>query len=462
MEEATTYGAITLLPPLVTVIVAIITKRAWEPLLLGATLGYIISDKWAFFWPWMDGIYEVFDADGVWLMFCVAFIGVFSVLLEKSGGSFGFGRIASKLAKREKQTLIMAWLLGIVMFIDDYCNTLTVTSAIKPISDKQKVPREMLAYVTNSTAAPICIIIPLSSWYVFFGGLINDEESMAKFGDGWNIYIHSIPSMFYGWIAVLIVPLVILGIVPKLGPMKAAYKRVTDTNEIYSKASAKYNLASQEEEGNDDRKGNVWNFIIPMSVVIFGTIYTGDLLIGLFWATAVAGVLYTINRTMKFTEFVDNIFLGVAEMSPMFFIMMTAIFVKVSMDNIGLAPYVVETVTPYLNAQSFPAIVFVVVGALAFCTGNNWGIPAITIPMVAPLAVACGADVYLVIGALLSGAAFGCHACFFSDTTVLTAKCCGISNMEHALSQIPYASIAAVLSLILFLVFGFTGFNFVG
>jgi len=130
-------------------------------------------------------------------------------------------------------------------------------------------------------------------------------------------------------------------------------------------------------------------------------------------------------------------------------------FVKVSMDNIGLSVYVVETVSPYLNAATFPAIVFVVVGLLAFCTGNNWGIPAITIPMVMPLAVACGANVPIVVGALLSGAAFGCHACFFSDTTVLTAKCSGISNMEHALSQLPYASIAAAISLILFLIMGF-------
>lgn len=457
MEEVYTYGAITLLPPIATVVVALITKRAWEPLLLGATLGYIISDGFQFFWPWLDGIYSVFDEDGVWLMFCVLFIGIFSVLLEKSHGCRGFGNFVAKYATSEKKTFIMAWILGIIMFIDDYANTLTVTSAFKSVGDHHKTPREMLAYVTNSTGAPVCIIIPLSSWYVFFGGLINNEESLVPLGlgDGWEIYIGSIPFLFYGWAAVIIVPLVILGVIPKIGPMKAAYKRVAETGQLYSKESERYNRISKEAE-TESREGNPWNFVIPMVVVIGGTLYTGDLLVGLIWACAAAGVLFVVNKSMKFLEFIECFFIGLAEMSQMFYIMMTAIFVKVSMDNIGLSIYVVETVSPYLNATTFPVIVFIVVGLLAFCTGNNWGIPAITIPMVMPLSVACGANTYIVVGALLSGAAFGCHACFFSDTTVLTAKCSGISNMEHALSQLPYASIAAIISIILFIITGFT------
>lgn len=455
MEEVYTYGVITLLPPIATVVVALITKRAWEPLLLGATLGYIISDGFHFFWPWLDGWYSVFDEDGVWLMLCVLFIGIFSVILDKSGGCQGIGNIISKFANTEKKTFISAWILGIIMFIDDYANTLTVTSAFKAVADKHKSPREMLAYVTNSTGAPVCIIIPLSSWYVFFGGLINNEQSVVSLGigDGWQIYVGSVPYMFYGWAALILVPLVIIGIVPKIGPMKTAYKRVAETGQLYSPESVKFNRVSIETKTEDG--GNAWNFIIPMVIVIGGTIYTGDLLVGIIWACVVAGVLFLINKTMKFLDFIECFFIGLSEMSQMFYIMMTAIFVKVSMDNIGLSVYVVETVSPYLNAATFPVIVFIVVGLLAFCTGNNWGIPAITIPMVMPLAVACGANIYLAVGALLSGAAFGCHACFFSDTTVLTAKCSGISNIEHALSQLPYASIAAGISLILFIISGF-------
>lgn len=456
MQEAYTYGVITLLPPIATVALAIITKKAWEPLLLGATLGYIISDGFFFFWPWLDGIYSVFDEDGIWLMFCVLFIGIFSVLLDKSRGSQGFGNFLAKYATNEKKTFLMAWVLGILMFIDDYCNTLTVTSSIKPVSDRHKSPREMLAYVTNSTGAPVCIVIPLSSWYVFFGGLINNESSIAGLGagDGWQIYVSSVPFMFYGWAAIIIVPLVIIGVIPKIGPMKKAYKRVEETGRVYSIESERYNTLALQDECEGEPDGKALNFIVPMVVVIGGTLYTGDLLIGLIWACIAAGILFTLNKTMRFSEFVECFYIGLSEMSQFFYIMMTAIFVKVSMDNIGLSIYVVETVSPYLNANTFPAIVFVVVGLLAFCTGNNWGIPAITIPMVVPLAVACNANIFIVIGALLSGAAFGCHACFFSDTTVLTAKCSGISNMEHALSQIPYASIAAAIALILFIVTG--------
>lgn len=459
MEAMSSYGAITLLPPLVTVTVAIITKRAWEPLLIGATLGYIISDGFGFFWPWLDGIYSVFDEDGVWLMFCVLLIGVFSVLIEKSGGCVGFGNVLARFATTEKKTFIMSWILGILMFIDDYANTLTVTSSFKSVSDRNKSPREMLAYVTNSTGAPICILVPLSSWYVFFGGLINNEESLSVLGlgDGWKIYIGSIPYMFYGWAAIILVPLVVIGIIPKIGPMKKAYKRVDETGMLYSEESKRFNIVPKEQNSNE-RRENPWNFIVPMIIVIGGTLFTGDLLVGLIWASVAAGILFITNRTMGLKEYVECYFTGLAEMSQFFYIMMTAIFVKVSMDNIGLSVYVVETVSPYLNAKSFPIIVFIVVGLLAFTTGNNWGIPAITIPMVMPLSVVVGANTFIVVGALLSGAAFGCHACFFSDTTVLTAKCTGISNMEHALSQIPYASIAAAISIVLFAVVGYIMF----
>jgi len=195
------YGIIVLLPPIVTVVLALITKKAWEPLIAGATLAYIISDGLNFFSPWMDGWYTVFDGDGVWLMLCVGFIGVFGILLEESKGAYGIGKLISKLAKTEKRSLFVAWIIGILMFIDDYSNALTVTSAMKPVTDPLKIPREKLAYVTNSTAAPVCILVPLSSWYVFFGGLINKEEAIkgTGLGDGFDIYIGSIPYMFYGF-----------------------------------------------------------------------------------------------------------------------------------------------------------------------------------------------------------------------------------------------------------------------
>ena len=448
------YGIIVLLPPVITVVLALITKRPWEPLLAGTIVCYIISDGFGFFFPWLDGLYSIFDEDGVWLMLCVLFIGIFGVLLEQSKGTFGIANVIRKIAKTEKQSLILGWLLGIATFIDDYAITLTVSSTVKPLTDPHRTPRELLAYVTNSTAAPACIIIPLSSWYVFFAGLIDKEDCIQSISDGFSIYRGSIPYMFYGWAALILVPLVILGIVPKVGRMKKAYIRAKETGDVFSKESQRYNSMTAEQ-ATTVQKGNPWNFIVHSEIARATTIIYGDLLIGLIWATAAAGILFVLNKTMTFYEWVDCLFKGCADMAQMFFIMMTALFVKTAFENIGLAEYVVTNVAPLLNSNTFPVIVFILVAALAFCTGNNWGVPAFTIPMVLPLAVACDANIYLCTGALLSGAAFGCNACFFSDTTVLTAKCCGISNMEHALSQLPYAVTAATVAAILFLIFGF-------
>ena len=448
------YGAIVLIPPILTVVLALVTKRPWEPLIAGATSAYLISDGIHFFWPWMDGIYATFDEDGVWLMLCIGFIGVFGIILEDSKGTYGIAGWLRKFCKTERKSLFFGWIIGILMFIDDYANAVTVTSTLKPVIDPMKTPRELLAYVTNSTAAPVCIIVPLSSWYVFFGGLIDQEDCLKDVGSGFEIYRGAIPYMFYGWVALLIVLLVIIGIIPKIGRMKKAYKRAKETGWVFSQESQRYNAHSVDEL-TQVQEGNPWNFIVPMVVVIAVTLKTGDLLIGLIAAIAAAGVLFICNRTMTFYEWVECLYKGWADMAQMFFVMMTAIFVKVAFENIGLAEYVVHKVSPLLNADTFPVIVFIVVGLLAFCTGNNWGVPAITIPMVAPLAVATGANVYISMGALLSGACFGSHACFFSDTTIITAKCSGISNMEHALSQLPYACLAAGTAIILYLVFGF-------
>jgi Na+/H+ antiporter NhaC len=360
-----------------------------------------------------------------------------------------------------------SWVLGIVVFIDDYLNILTVSTSMMETCDQQKTPREMLAYVIDSTGAPVCVLIPLSSWAVFYAAVLQDTMGVdSGYGTGMEMYIQSVPFILYGWTAVIVVPLVVLGIIPKIGGMKKAYKRVADGGNVYSEASASLNEGlnielqevemTEEERSGDISFKNIACFFIPLLTIIAITVVTMDLIIALAWSIVVMLVLYVPLKIVKFIEFWESFAKGIAFMVPMNLIIIGALTVKTSMDGIGLPDYVIQSVLPFMNIYTFPAVTFVVVAGLSFITGSNWGIPALTVPILIPLALIAGAHPLIVFGAIVSGGTFGSHACFYSDATVLTSQSCRIKNLEHAFTQFPYALISAGLAVIGFLILGFT------
>ena len=456
MDTAVNYGLLTLLPPIVVIIVALWTKKTFEALILGAALGYVIAYGKGFFGPFVEGL-QTTIADDIWMFVTLGLFGSLVFVLQKSKGTYGFAKLVQKLANTREKSLLASWVLGIIIFMDDYLNILTISASMRDVTDKHKTPREMMAYIIDSTGAPVCVLIPISTWAVFYGGVIAEQEGMAAYGSSIDIYIQSIPFIFYGWTAVIVVPLVILGVIPLMFGMKKAYQRVETTGRVYSEASDKYNVGrdSLAELKEGEVKGNIWNFLVPLAVVVAVTIYTADMLVGLIIAILVALLMYLPTKTMTFTVFSEQFAAGFAYMIPMLFILAGAFFIKGAMDLIGLPQYVINAVLPYMNAALFPAITFVVVSTLSFVTGSNWGIPALTVPILIPLALAGGANPILVFAGIVSGGTFGSHACFYSDATVLTSQSCGIENLEHAFTQIPYALISAGLALILFLISGF-------
>jgi len=455
METTVNFGLLTLLPPLVVIVFALITRRTFEALILGALIGYVMAYGSGFFGAFLRGLQDVVAGD-IWMFITLGLFGSFVLLLQKSKGTFGFANLVQKLSNTRKKSLLTSWVLGILIFMDDYLNILTIAASMRHVCDRQKTPREMLAYVIDSTGAPVCVLIPISTWAVFYGGIIADQPGMAEYGSGFQIYVQSIPFIFYGWTAVIVVPLVIVGIIPLVFGMKKAYERVETTGRVYSLASDKYNLGkdSLEELTHGEATGKVRYFAIPMIILVAVTIYTGDLLVGLVIAIIVGMLMYLPTKLMSFGEFSECLSTGFASMIPMLFILAGAFLIKQSMDEIGLPQYVINGVLPFMNASMFPAITFVVVAALSFVTGSNWGIPALTVPILIPLALAGGANPIITFAAIVSGGTFGSHACFYSDATVLTSQSCGIENLEHAFTQIPYAAISAILAVILFVIAG--------
>ena len=454
MEATVNYGLLTLLPPIFVIVFAVVTKRTFEALILGAIFGYVISDGLGFFSPLMDAVYTVLgDSGTIWILLVSFLVGALIMMFEKSKAPLGFAKFVSKYATSRKKTAFAAFLIALATFIDEYLSVLTIGASMKKVFDKNKMPREHLAMVLSFTAASKSALIPVTSWFIFFSGVIGAEKVIAGLGSGTEIYIHSIPFVFYGWLSMLLIPLMCIGILPILGPMKKAYARVDETGAVYSALSAKYNLLTGDEE--EEQSGNIWLFIVPILALIASTIYFMDILNGILIALVALGALCMATKTLKFDAVADCIIGGFASMMPMAAIISAALILKTSMANIALPEYIINAVLPFMVPSLFPAIAFVIVAILSFITGSNWGIPAVTVPILIPLASTGGADVILTIAAILSGAVFGSNGCFYSDCTVLSATTAKVDAMEHNITKIPYALILAGVSVVLYVVFGY-------
>ena len=450
------YGVLSILPALIVIIFALLTKKTLEALLLGTLSTYIIMYGFGFGSKWSEAFFAAAgNPDNQWVLIVCGLFGSLIALLRKSKGTLGFAGKLERYCKTPKSTLITTWILGILIFVDEYLNIMTLGACMKNISDKKKVPRESLAYIIDSTGAPVCVLLPFSTWAIFYASVFGKEPAVAALNYGSDIatYLKVIPFTFYAWASVIIVPLFILGIIPKIGKMKDAYKRVETTGKVYGETSSKFNSDLLDEYANGE--GKLIDFLLPMGVLIGMTIISGDLFISVIAALFVCLVLYVPRKKMTFDEFCDIYIRGFCDMVPTIAIVFMAFVMQQAANDIGLPNYVIETVAPYLNGDIFPAISFIVVALLTFITGSNWGIPAVCVPIILPLGASLGANLVLVMAAVLSGGALGSHACFYSDATVLTSSSCSIDNMDHALSQIPYALIASAVSLAGFLICGF-------
>ena len=319
--------------------------------------------------------------------------------------------------------------------------------------DKKKVPREALAYILDSTGAPVCVLIPFSSWAAYFGAIFLQQECVQNVADGSLIktYMAAIPFCVYPIVALLIVFLFCMGWFPKLGGMKKAYQRVAETGKTYSDISRKYNIGSEygEDEGN-----SVWYFIIPLAILVGIAVATGDLVVAAIIAILVCMVLYIAGKIMTFSEFWDTFVKGFADMLPIIILLISALTFQHIASEMQMTEFFVEICQPIMSGAAFPMITFIIVGLLAFMIANAWGVCTLVAPVLLPLGASVGANTILVMAAILSGCAFGNHACFYCDTTVLASNGAGLDNLEHAGSQLPYVLIGAVVSIVGFLILG--------
>ena len=321
------------------------------------------------------------------------------------------------------------------------------------LTDKHRVPREFLAYVVDSTAAPVCVLIPLSTWAVFVGKIL-ETNGWAPAGQGLLYFIKTIPFNFYGWIATLIVLLSILGVIPVFGPMKKAFQRVEEGGPLAPPGSEKIDIhAGQSTEIPDNPR--MINMVLPILVLLVSTVALDvDMFKGVVVTLVFMFFFYLGQGVMTAEEFCEYCIEGVKNMiQPTLILILAFLFAKINAE-LHFTEFIISVATSLVTPKLLPLIIFIALSITEFITGTNWGMYIIALPIVIPLAMGMNANMPLAVAAVLSAGVFGAHICFYADATVITSSACGCDNIRHSVTQLPYGLLGAGISAVLFLVCG--------
>ena len=431
------------------------TKRVLEGLILGSVVGLIFAAPATNVIGALSSTATevMMDEDTGWLILVCGLMGSIIKLIEVTGGAQAFGEWAAKKAKSREATLMWTYILGCIIFIDDYLNSMTIGSCMKKLTDKRRVSREMLSYVTSSTAAPLCALIPISTWAIFAGRIMVDNGVGVE-GKEIQSFIITIPYSFYAWAAAILVPLVIWHVVPVFGPMKKAEERALSGGPLAPPGSEKIDLNAGEVELKGAPK--LYNLIIPVVGMIFFTVlFDLDMQHGVIATMALCFVLFVGQKLLSAEEFWDYSIEGIKNMIlPLALMVLAYIFAAVN-DQIGFTRYIIDVAVANASPQLLPVLIFLLLAVTEFITGTNWGMYIIALPIVIPICMGTGIPVALGCGAVISAGVLGSHCCFYSDCTVITSSATGCDNFAHAWTQMPFGLLAGLVAAIGYLIAGF-------
>lgn len=522
MEEAfelISTGVWSIVPPLLALALALITKEVYSSLTIGVFVGMVIY-QFTLNGVGVDQLVTAFTdvpnamalqiADNGALLLFLALLGALTVVIATAGGSRAYAEWVSTHIKNARAAQVLTGLLGIIIFVDDYFNCLTVGAVMRPVTDRFHVSHEKLAWIIDSTAAPVCIIAPVSSWAVAVGGYLGD--------DGFTTFVQSIPYNFYALLTIFFVFFMLITNKNDYGPMRAAEAEAKTSEDAAAEGGklleklSTMGLSDQAEADPDDHtnlesvvteqadieqsasaaideykgldiseKGKVYDLIVPILVLIFfsilGMMYTGGFFEGVDFATAVgenpvgglcigatvalciAGAMFLPRGLTTLSGFVESISEGVRSMVGAIMILVLAWSLG------GCCRYMLGTgdfVSSFLNSLGvslaiLPCIIFLVAGFIGFAMGTSWG----TIALILPIVVGVfneGDPLFLVaVGATLAGAVYGDHISPISDTTILSSAGAKCNHLRHVATQLPYATTVMVVCFVCYIVAGFTG-----
>ncbi len=463
---------VSILPPLSAIILALITKQVYLSLFLGIWLGWTILSGWN---PLLgllnsiDGIINVFkEPSNTRVIIFSALVGALIALTQRSGGVQGFVNLIQKkgLIKSRKSAQLFAWAIGLSIFVESSITCLVTGAVSRPIFDKLKISREKLAYICDSTSAPVCIMIPLNAWGAYVIALL----TQAGLKNEISLFISAIPLNFYAIFAILLVFLTaITGI--DIGPMRKAELRAMREGKVI--ADGAMPLVSEEVINigpKSDLNPKARNMLVPVLTMVFmmpiglyitgnGNLTQGSGSTSVLWAVlasiTVAGIMYKVQKILSIRETIELTLKGMGGLIPLAVLMTFAFAIGAVCKELKTGEYVAHIAERFLTPSLLAGVIFVTSAFISFSTGTSWGTFAIMMPIAIPTALALNSNLPLVIASVLSGGVFGDHSSPISDTTIISSMASACDHLDHVKTQLPYAIIAALLALIFFIIFGF-------
>ena len=475
-ESIKSYATIlSLLPPVIAIVLALITKEVYSSLIIGIVVGGVIYAGGNF-----EGVIKHVISDGfvnsladsynMGILIFLVLLGTLVSMMNKAGGSAAFGRWASKHIKSRIGAQLATMALGVLIFIDDYFNCLTVGSVMRPVTDRNNVSRAKLSYLIDATAAPICIIAPISSWAAAVAGFARG----AGAENGISLFVSAIPFNFY---ALLTIVMMIFISVSKLdyGPMKLHEKNAVEKGDLFTCGNR---IDDDKTEVNE--KGRVCDLVIPVVILIIccviGMIYSGgffsgenfitafsnsDASVGLAYGAGFAMIIiviyFLIRRVISFKSIMESLPEGFKAMVPAILILTCAWTLKAMTDSLGAKIFISQLIQGTAGAfQSFlPAIIFLIAVGLSFATGTSWGTFGILIPIVLSVFSSGEPITIVAISACMAGAVCGDHCSPISDTTIMASAGAQCDHINHVSTQLPYALTVAGVSAVRYIIAGF-------
>jgi tetracycline resistance efflux pump len=448
----TDYGLLTLLPVLVVIVLATVTRSSFEPLVVGILVGCVIAYQENFFNKFIEHLTtSITDKNSGWVILVCMLYGSLITMMIRGGGTAGFSNFLLRYVHNRKSALVSTWVLGLFIFVDDYLHSMAVAAAMKKITDKFLISRELLAYMVHATSAPLCILLPISSWSIFISGIL-EREKVVPVGQGMIGYMHAIPYMALGFVGIGLVLLVAFGGFPIIGKMKKAELRASTGVTIPPDPG--HTTVVQDEFVSP--KSKLAYFVLPMVVLIGATFYFNfDALKGALIANFFVFAYFFLDKALTMRQLSEALLQGFNTVLFPIILVILAFALKLVNDDLHLVQYVIAHVQPYMSREMFPAIAFFTLAIIAFLTGSSWDLYVIAIPLMVPLARALDANVWVAVSVVACAGAFGSNAGFFSDSTILSAASSNVPTMQHALTQLPYVTIALLVSTVIYIGIGF-------
>lgn len=469
MDGVATLGFVSVLPPLIAIVLAFWTRDTILSLGIACVIGVFLAGGGLLGFP--NLMKKALGNEGFsWIFLLEIFIGILIAFFQRTGAIQSFAEIIGKRERSRNQIGIMTWFMGLFVFFSDYFSPVFVGTTMRKVTDKVKISREKLAYICDSTSAPVSVMVPITGWAVFISGLLIGLGPIQNEVDALAVFTKSIPFNFYAVLSVILVGLIASGMMKDFGPMQRAEERAQKEGKLIRDGSMPLiskELTNIEPYFKDKLLSIILNFFLPVLLIItiavgtyigFGSAKTMEAFLA---AVVFLGALMRIQG-IPTKDIMDTALNGIKGIMPAIMILVFAYTINELSEKIGTANYLIQITESWLNPGLLPAITFLLAALISFSTGTSWGTFGIMIPIAVPLAIEFSrGDIDMVvlatIAAVAGGGVFGDHCSPLSDTTILASTGAGVDHIDHVRTQLPYAVMVGIIGFVIYLVLGILG-----